>query len=194
MSEPITRKRAKGRARRPFKQGDLDALCGVYSIVNAVRALCPEVGRAAATELFDHLMRSLRKVGANAATAVGGGIYHQEVARLARHATAYVGKHHGVALALEPMPKPKLTGRDLTGFWHTLSQTLTPERVAILALDGRHDHWTVAVAATRTRLLLFDSVGMRWLRRSHCAVGRASRRVTIISRRVIVIARRGTEA
>ena len=43
---------------------------GVYSIVNAVRAICPEVDTATAEHLFDLLMQRLLRTVGNPSTAV----------------------------------------------------------------------------------------------------------------------------
>ena len=40
MYRVSTRRASRGRRRQPYRQGDLDGFCGVYSAVNAVRALC----------------------------------------------------------------------------------------------------------------------------------------------------------
>ena len=53
MYRASTKRAAKGRLRQPYRQGDLDGLCGVYSAVNAVRALCPEVDHDTAGCLFE---------------------------------------------------------------------------------------------------------------------------------------------
>ena len=57
-----TKRAARGRLRQPYRQGDLDGLCGVYSAGNAVRALCPEVDDEAAGWIFEALMLALPKV------------------------------------------------------------------------------------------------------------------------------------
>ena len=43
----------------PFAQGDLDGMCAIYTIINAVRALCPEMTTGASMALFRRLIRSL---------------------------------------------------------------------------------------------------------------------------------------
>ena len=43
----------------PYAQGDLDGMCAIYTIINAVRALCPEMTIGASTALFRRLIRSL---------------------------------------------------------------------------------------------------------------------------------------
>lgn len=43
----------------PYCQGDLDGLCGLYAIINALCALCPEIDEELATTLFRHLARHM---------------------------------------------------------------------------------------------------------------------------------------
>ncbi len=64
---------ARRRPPSPYRQGDLDGLCGVDSAVNAIRALCPEVDTDDAGWLFDHLIQQLPKSGANVTSAVANG-------------------------------------------------------------------------------------------------------------------------
>ena len=71
-------------ARRPYRQGDLDGLCGVYSVVNAVRVLCPELDQEGAEWLFAHLLQSLNESGVDLPIAVASGIGRVELGRLIR--------------------------------------------------------------------------------------------------------------
>lgn len=184
------RRGRRHRRPRPYRQGELDALCGVYSIINAIRVLCPELRRAAAADLFDHLIRSMQKAGVNAAIAVGGGILREELTGLARLAVRYMARRHNVAITVNPLARPRPSRRDLAGLWCDLQVCLKPSCVAVIELDGRHEHWTVAVGATAQRLVLFDSDGLHWLGRRHCVVGAASDGKMRISRHVLLIARR----
>ena len=65
MYRVSTKRAARGRRRQPYRQGDLDGLGGVYSAVNAVRALCPEVDDDAASCIFEALLLALPKVDAD---------------------------------------------------------------------------------------------------------------------------------
>ena len=47
---------------KPYRQGDLDGLCGIYAIINAVSFLCPEMDRETARDLFRVLNERLRRV------------------------------------------------------------------------------------------------------------------------------------
>jgi hypothetical protein len=44
----------------PYCQGDLDGLCGLYAIVNALSTLCPEIDEDIASGLFGHLARHIQ--------------------------------------------------------------------------------------------------------------------------------------
>ena len=73
---------------RPFQQGSLDGLCGVYCIVNAVRVLCPELRNDVFECLFDHLMRALPKAGVDVSVTVTGGIGQRVFTALLKEALA----------------------------------------------------------------------------------------------------------
>ena len=55
------RKTPTKRRVEPYAQGDLDCMCAIYTIINAVRALCPEMTMDASTALFRRLIRSLNE-------------------------------------------------------------------------------------------------------------------------------------
>jgi len=44
----------------PYCQGDLDGLCGLYAIINALCSLCPEIDEDIASGLFGHLARHIQ--------------------------------------------------------------------------------------------------------------------------------------
>ena len=56
---PLGRGKRKG-AQRAYRQGDLDGLCGVYSVVNALQAVAPELDAKLSARLFRNLVRCLR--------------------------------------------------------------------------------------------------------------------------------------
>ena len=50
------RKTPTKRRVEPYAQGDLDCMCAIYTIINAVRALCPEMTIDASSRLFRRLI------------------------------------------------------------------------------------------------------------------------------------------
>jgi hypothetical protein len=180
-------RRTKRRGITPWQQGDLDGLCGVYTIINAVHYLCAGCGSAYAADLFRVLIKALRRRdAAHAATVVHRGIDGRTLRRLLTVATQYASLHLGVALEISKLPKRR-THWSLASLWHALDQELAAGRVAILGLGGRHHHWTLAVSITARRLVVFDSDKLRHIRRRSCTVGQARTRISVRPELVIVI-------
>ncbi len=181
---------AKRRRRRPYRQGDLDGLCGLYSTVNAMRVLCPEVDNEAAGALFAALMQGLNGAGAAAEDVVTGGVCRDQLARIVRQAIAHMADEHEIRLTLTRLPKVLRKRTDLPGLWGWLGKKVSPSCVALIGLAGRHSHWTVAVAVTPQQIRLFDSSHMGVLRRSQCTVGRAVDRHALPPTQIFLIRRR----
>ena len=76
----------------------------------------------------------------------------------------------------------------VAALWRQIGRHVTRKRVVLLGIFGRHDHWTLAVGVTRGQITLYDSGGLRVLRRSFCAVRRQHDRpgLNIIKARDVV--------
>ena len=88
---------------RPFRQGDLDGLCGAYAVVNAVRlAALPHrrLRRAACAALFAELVDELAEAG-RLRDRVTRGMGAGKVARLLRRAKAVLDVEFGLVLEVE---------------------------------------------------------------------------------------------
>ena len=57
----IARKPPSKRRVKPYAQGDLDSMCGIYAIINAFRSLCREITWEISTHLFQHLVSCLNR-------------------------------------------------------------------------------------------------------------------------------------
>ena len=178
------------RARRPYQQGDLDGLCGVYSVVNAVRLLCPELDGSDAEYLFDRIVQSLDGAVANPTACIVGGVGLRLVLGLLKEIAAELAAEYDIALRVRRLPKSIRRTRNLSIVWQELADTLSPTCVAIIGIYGRRSHWTVVRSATEARLLLFDSCRMRMLRRADCTVGKTSKLQGISIPSVVLIERR----
>ena len=208
MYRASTKRAAKGRLRQPYRQGDLDGLCGVYSAVNAVRALCPEVDHDTAGCLFETMLLALPKVDTDATTTVSWGVGHRaegasptrrQLEHLLKKATGHVGDELDIKLTVARLPDRLRHTRNLDALWGWLARRVSPSCrrrvsdttcVAVLGLGGRHSHWTVAVQVTPSQIRLFDSSRMGVLHRKRCTLGKAVNRSTILPVHVFLIARR----
>lgn len=145
----------------PFRQGDLDALCGVYAAVNAVRLAAlrrRRLGRAACLGLFAALVDELAEAGRLRAF-VTGGVGTGTLARLLRRATAWLDAEHGLALEVR-RPFRKGDGLDADARLRLLAGHLAQGGTS--AIVGTGDHWTVVGSVRGGRLLLADSHDRRY--------------------------------
>ena len=64
---------------KPYQQGDLDGLCGVYALVNAVDYLCGPLSHRKARQLFQQILTHL-EARAPLASRCTHGIVINEIA------------------------------------------------------------------------------------------------------------------
>ena len=189
MPAKSNRQRMQFPSRSPLRQGALDGLCGVYSIVNALRLLCREIDRSKSEELFQVLLKSLDCKKNNAMTIACYGMSGLMLTRLLLLAIKHVQSEFGIEIILGKMPKGYRANANLETIWCELSRRMNDGGVAIIGLFGRHEHWTVALAISKKSVNLFDSDGMRVLRRAGCTTGQASRRYGVCSRNLFFLHR-----
>jgi hypothetical protein len=156
------RKTPTKRRVEPYAQGDLDCLCAIYTIINAVRALCPEMTIGASSRLFRRLIRSLNEHTSDALSPIIIGTNRTLLQKLLTEAQSYVAKRFKVNLDIQPK------GRTV---WDHLSAILDERTVVILELGGCCSHWTVLYDVKPRTMLLLDSGYLRTLTRSHCTLG-----------------------
>jgi hypothetical protein len=145
---------------RPFEQGDLDGLCGVYAVVNAVRLTAQPHHRLRVADcrgLFVALLAELADEG-RLRGFVAAGLGPRVLARLLRRAGHWLRKHHGLALEVS-RPFRKQDTPEFEECLRVLTEHL--ERPGTAAIVDSDEHWTVIRGVTPKRLLLADSDGRR---------------------------------
>lgn len=155
---------------RPHHQGDTSSLCGLYAIINGVQiAMHPHVklSRRQLKALFvagvDALDRAeqLRNVLAAGMSERTWLLVCRAVVRRANGLT-----HLQVRPSYFLRTLPRVNSRKAL---RAIKTELRGGRPVVLLLWGAHDHCTVAVGYTPSRLTLFDSHGLRWVRLAACA-------------------------
>lgn len=182
---------AKRRASQtaPYHQGRLDGLCGVYAVINAVAALCPELTDDQAIDLFKVLIKTLGRSQDRPLATIYRGLDRQGVKRLAKRACRFAGEEVATHLTLSTIPKPLTNVTTLGGLWSTLRQRLRPGSVAILGLDGREAHWSVAVRALPQSLRVSDSDGLATITRRQCSLRPSPTRIWLDPREILFLTR-----
>ena len=164
------RKTPTKRRVEPYAQGDLDCLCAIYTIINAVRALCPEMTIGASSGLFRRLIRSLNEHTSDALSPIIIGTNRTLLQKLLTEAQSYVAKRLKVDLDIQPKGRT-VNAKSLDVVWDHLSAILDDRTVVILLLGGCCSHWTVVYDVKPRTMLLLDSGYLRTLTRSHCTLG-----------------------
>jgi hypothetical protein len=159
------------RSKRAYRQGDLDGLCGVYAVVNAVRYV-EALNEDQCEVLFRRLIRALGR-GNRAHETLLWGMGSRKLKGLVAAARRCRFEDRELAFAVRPL---RLRGKSrcLPGLWAALEGELGPTCVALVGITGVTDHWCVVYRVTAKTLWLLDSAGRSWIRRSRCTV-RASR-------------------
>jgi hypothetical protein len=158
---------------RPLVQGDLDGLCGIYSVVNSLawalhtrRAVGdPLLSRRARrlqdrerTELFIALLTVLFERHKQA-RPIADGVSSVDLSHVLRRSAAWLKAQRGLDLAVtrpfyqyRRVRLPRIAA-------HLAAHLSEPGRSAIIGIEPPWHHWTVVIGVTLNRLNLFDSGG-----------------------------------
>jgi hypothetical protein len=154
----------------PMLQGELDGLCGVYSIVNAVQwtlhtstTTASAIGRAPKrltdreqVALFDRLVAALGK-RRPFEKFVTGGVSSLELPRLLHISREWLSEHRNAVLVTRrPFygQRAVATPRVVTLLTDHLA---APGSAVIVAVERPLSHWTVIMRLSRKRIRVFDS-------------------------------------
>jgi hypothetical protein len=145
---------------KPYAQGDLTGLCGVYSVINATRIVAG-LNKEESEKLFRRIMRYIAD-----ARLVADGIGIRMIGRLLRDVVGERIEHRA-------MPFRNHRDATLDEIWGTLDDFFAEDdhRAAIIYVEGPKGHWTTVRDATHKQLLLTDSVGYHVLSKGKCTVG-----------------------
>ena len=173
----------------PFRQGDLDGLCGIYVIINCVRFLCPEANSKFLGKLFRVLVQSLEREVDKPLTVLWRGIEQPVLLGLIECCIAYVRKKFGIKLRVKLPRRPLRKAKSVAKIWRGVGKSVSKKRVAILSIEGFISHWTAVCAVTPKTMRLFDSSGQRVLRSSCCSVARKGKRYHLDPRGIVFFER-----
>jgi hypothetical protein len=151
-------------------QGNLDGLCGVYSVVNASLHLSRKRLTADQTkELFRSLCDQLGREGRLEDTIVDG-MTVRTLGRLIDTSASFLAAE-GCGRIRRKMACKTTYG--LKEFWDRIVAHIETngDGSVILGMGGMYDHWTCVREIDENRISLIDSDGLHRLRRTNCTVG-----------------------
>jgi hypothetical protein len=177
---------ASRRPLRPYQQGALDGLCGVYAVTNSLALLCPELTHEACRRLFRIVLRGQVEASGVSVAYLWKGCGPRKLRRLLRLATEHVRAAHGLPVHAT---WPGANSKTLATLWCSLEAEVQAGHLVIVGLAGVHRHWTVIRRITPYTLWLADSDGLSLLRRSHCTLQLRADRHRLDPREIVVLSR-----
>jgi hypothetical protein len=160
--------RKRGYTPKPFRQGGLDGLCGIYAIVNALRLVVgndPRISRKEYGTLFELLVVRAQALRPDSNPSVDG-IDTPQLNQLINDTVDYCEEEFDIEIKVS---RPLLGGpRPMT--WQAIDRLrgeLDQPATALIIGFGGLDHWTAIKAITDQTFILHDSSG-----RKHLAVRR----------------------
>ena len=155
---------------KQHEQGALSSLCGIYSIVNAMRII-RGLNNEESKELFAQIISYLEE-NKKLAVSLTSGISITVMGSIFKDV---IGDRIHRSIPFHKQPTVRIGE-----FWAEMKRFLDEERmkgekrVILLSLGGEHEHWTIVCKITKKRISLFDSIGLRHLDRRNCTTRTAS--------------------
>jgi len=149
---------------KPYQQGDLDGLCGVYALVNAVDYLCGPLSRRKAIQLFEQILTHL-EAKAPLASRCTNGIVINEIAGILK---TVICQHYPIQ-RYKPFHRQPWVNK--SRYIKTLREFLQqPNTIVLLALEGYHSHWTLVHQITDKTLMTYDSSEIHYVLINNCSM------------------------
>lgn len=155
----------------PFRQGELDGLCGVYAIINALRLAFDQrsakLQRGDWQELFFALLARVDDGVGGICHVIANGMSAKRLRTIAKTAEQHLREEYELDVSTELM----FTRGDhpsLVDLLVAIEESLEHGHPVIVDFAGRLNHWTVIREVTGKNLLLFDSSGLSRVARRNC--------------------------
>jgi hypothetical protein len=167
----VQRSRLQEAAERllPLRQGQFDNLCGLYSILNAIRLVhwpTLELHAHRSRKLFQHGICALEREGL-LHDVLKQGMDEKTWTWLGDTVLAEASKLTGISLRRLPILE-KVKKTDIDAALAIIDRHTRKGQPVLAELGGGYNHYTVIVGMTANKLQLFDSYGYRWIAAASC--------------------------
>jgi hypothetical protein len=155
----------------PYEQGYLDGLCGIYSVINAVRLIKRNMREKEAMQLFERCMRHVEKRRSLGKVSTGG-IDQYDLWSILRKC---VIADYPINVERPFYNDGKIAVND---YFQQLRDYFEKDgkRTAIIFFECKDwDHWTAIRSITKKQITLFDSALMKRISIPRCVVTKPTR-------------------
>ena len=148
----------------PLRQGRLDSLCGMYAVINSIRLIravkkplrwCDE------KHLFHAGIRFLNR-NLDLSDVLIEGMPGSAQVRLAIHLNAQANERMNTNFKFQRLRVKAST------FAKTIEGEVDAGKPVNVLFSGALDHFSIIAGYSKSRFLLFDSAGHKWVRRDLC--------------------------
>ena len=141
----------------PLHQGDLDGLCGIYSILNSIKTLYPKrFNERLQADVFEYLTNYAIKEQGNL-SILSEGLGLRDMQQLLNAAIEYLSSNLSIDVQVtRPWRKQSSRLPTPTNIKELLK---TPKTAILIGLERPNLHWTVITEYDHGEFLLFDSQG-----------------------------------
>jgi hypothetical protein len=159
---------------KPFQQGDLDGLCGLYATINAVKLISKRISYDFGSEI---LLDAALTINKKTIDFIIEGTTTLDITRILRD---------NICIEFDirrSKPFHSRSNVSLDEFWETLCIFLhsKPGRAAIIVIEtSSYSHWTVVRNINNKRLILFDSNKRVFINRRQCSTTELGPNISII--------------
>lgn len=153
----------------PIRQGEFDGMCGLYSIINAIRLVCyarRPLRPSQAETLFKRGSQLLAAEG-KLSRAFQRGMREGTWMKLCESLFNEAGELLGTPIRYRRFLAP-VSGTDFTGGLKRIQRRIDGGSPLLVLLWGRYNHCTVISGYAPGRLLLFDSWHFKWVTLATC--------------------------
>ena len=161
---------------KPYRQGDLDGLCGAYAVINAMRLISKNTN---AEEWQDTFLKTM-KFQLKHRHSISFIVYGLSQVKVARIMQRIIRPSFDFTYSRPFKNRKKIA---LTELWDSFSGYLYghDKRCIIIGYETEtYDHWTIVRSMTVNRLNLFDSGGRKVLNRRRCSTTELSPETPIL--------------
>lgn len=152
---------------KPFVQGDLDGLCGLYALINALRKITPPSSSITDDDWRDFFAKLIC-----AYPPIAHGAHSRDMAKLARIAQFELTRWRNFRIELRwPLLDRRIV--TLSAAIEKLSDVADRRATAIiLGFGGKLEHWSVLERVSSSHFILFDSGLYHRVRVDRCRLSR----------------------
>jgi hypothetical protein len=134
---------------KPYHQGELDSLCGIYSILNSYRIVCnPDENKTQI--LFNDIVNYFSKKRLLKSILIDG-MGFKEMNMVMKDVVYGYMPNYKLSWASFQNPTTR-------NFWNSMKNHLEDANsCVILGMTGRESHWSVGISATSKTMRLIDA-------------------------------------